>query len=55
MEYFNIKYVNDGMYFWVKSDSPRPSSDYGLKIITIDLITDKESSCSAPNIDYIDL
>lgn len=22
MEYFNIKYVNDGMYFRVKSDNP---------------------------------
>ena len=34
---------------------PVPPSNGGLKIITIDLITDKESSCSAPNIDYIDL
>lgn len=27
MEHFNIKYVNDGMYFWVKSDKTNKSDD----------------------------
>lgn len=53
MEYFRIKYVNDGAYFLIKSDAP-PVQTYNLLNI-IDTVTGEDIQCrELPKLTFID-